>query len=163
MTRKSKARRERDLRPEDEKTSAFISLDEDTYVRAVWFVECERCDVLGWMYRPKGEHWRIGYRFRHYVDGKAFDSEDRKNAWSIKPNHDDHEPTEAELAQIESAMDETLALVAARERRTYPKAYMQKLDCRCLGPEAGERVKLQPWANVYYAGQTVPNVVRGMA
>lgn len=53
---------------------AFVELSEDTYVRTVWTVRCNGFDVLGWMYRPAGKAWDIGYRFRFYRDRRAFNS-----------------------------------------------------------------------------------------
>lgn len=78
--------------------SAFIELREDTYVRSIWNALFETFDVMGWMYRHPGQPWAIGYRFRFHVDNKAFNSEDRKEGWTIEPRS--AEPDEAELAQI---------------------------------------------------------------
>jgi hypothetical protein len=125
--------------------AAFIDLSEHTHVRAIWFVGTKTMDVLGWMYRPAGKAWEIGYRFRFYKDARVFNSADEKRGWFIKPSA--AEPSEAELKEIAAAMDTALGLLAAKLGAT-----AQRVDLNCMGLEAGLIISQQPWANTWSAG-----------
>lgn len=124
---------------------AFISLKEDTHVRAIWYVGTKTFDVIGWMYRPAGKAWNIGYRFRFYRDNRAFNSADEKHSWAIKPSV--AEPSEAELQEIAAALDETLGMLATRLG-----VQAQRIDLNCMGLEAHLIISRQPWANTWSAG-----------
>lgn len=132
---------------------AFIEIQENTYVRAIWFCELEHSNVLGWMLRHPGEEWNIGYRFRHYRDRKAFNSDDEKAGYTIKPSTPG-EPTDAELAVIADALDTVFRLMTERERITYPQAYWQKLDIDAVGLVANAMIQGQSWANMYAPGMS---------
>lgn len=141
-------------------SKAYLELNEHTWVRTIWFAQFGQSDVLAWMYRPNGEPWRIGYRFRRHVDDKVFDSGDVKTAYTITPSC--AEPSEAELSEIAGKIDaviNTLAEVQASVLGTGLCA--QRLDCNCLGPAAAEMVAAQRWGHVYRAGQMGAKPKRG--
>jgi len=118
--------------------NSFIVLDEDTFVRAVWYAGTEHFDVLGWMYRPAGKPWKIGYRFRHYRDDRVHGSDDEKTSYVVTPSNP--EPTEAELQEIARALDVAINAVGST-------GHSQRLDLNCLGPQASSIILMQPWAH----------------
>jgi hypothetical protein len=156
MTRKSKARRERNVDLEERAKRAIVKLDHDTYVRAMWHMFGEHFDVMGWMYRPKGKPWDIGYRFRHYKDDRAFDSADEKSVYRIGPKDqsDMSELSEQEQEQIIAAFDHVFSTLCEIQRRTWPLATWERIDVKGSGTDAGLQLQLRKWAHMYTPGQT---------
>jgi hypothetical protein len=137
----------------------YISLDETTFVRTIWMLEAQTFNVLGWMYRPKDEPWCIGYCFRYYADQKAFNSKDTKSGYDIAlpPG----EPPEDVLKQTENALSVALSQIVSFEKSLRKTATLNRLDCNCFGMEAHALIVLQPWANVFGAGQLTAEQARG--
>lgn len=133
--------------------SYCISIHEDTYVRTIWYVGCERFNVLAWMYRRPGNPWEIGYRFRHYRDDKVFDSDDKRTTYRLTPK-DGGDETDAELNQIAAAFDFTFEAMAHNERATFPGARAHRLDVDAVGLAAHAIIATAPWANMYAPGMT---------
>lgn len=146
-----------------EHRNAYMSIDQDTFVRAVWDLEAPWFNLLGWMYKPKDKPWEIGYRFRYFEDGKAFNSEDRKNGYKI--DLPSPEPTEQELTEVSNAIDEMLRRIVFIEQLLAPgEVRCQRIDVNCVGLEAHAVLATKLYsANVYGVGQTAARTPRGDA
>lgn len=57
----------------------MIDLNENTYCLGLWYLEGDGKDWLAAVTRDGDGPMTLRYRFRYYVDDKAFDSNDRKN------------------------------------------------------------------------------------
>lgn len=82
---------------EEMEQKAFHVIKENRYYAA--FLQGEiftplRGNYLGFMYRENSEpktKWHLDYRFRWYQDEKAFDSDDKRSAYSMVVDSDDSE------------------------------------------------------------------------
>jgi hypothetical protein len=63
----------------------MIRLGDGIYTSRIFYVEGPRCNVFGALQREDGK-WILRWRFRHYVDDKAHDSDDEKTWYHIEPS-----------------------------------------------------------------------------
>ena len=65
----------------------IVSIQEDGYYVALWFLSGKNQDWLAMLYRNPGEaDLRLSYRFRYYKDDKVFmdESEDEKSGYTCE-------------------------------------------------------------------------------
>lgn len=141
-------------------SDAFVNLESDTYVRALWHVLCQDFNIMAWIYRPKGNPWVIGYRFRHYRDERAFNSADEKSGYVIDLRRNS-EPSDSELDEIGATFDFMFGEIVAMERSHGRTAEVHRTDCKCMGNEASALLMAQPWMHTVFGGQTSAKPQRG--
>ena len=132
---------------EDKPPSAWIEVNQDTYVRALWYVDAPTFNVLAWMYKPKDKPWCCGFRFRYYRDDKAFNSADEKSGHTMR--FKSGEPTSEDLDRCSEALNTTLEKLAMIEDCTW-----ERLDVDATGVATVGILQTRPWAQVYAAGMT---------
>jgi hypothetical protein len=120
----------------------ILDLREDTLVWAVWFVALADApggpasgDWMAVILRQKGEPWFLRYRFRYYLDLKAFDSEDEISEYELEGT----DPTDLEF-KTDHVSDQILARYGAGDRN--------KLVIRAGSREAIAELAKMPWCNI---------------
>tara|TARA_Y100000310_G_C20644506_1_gene795798 strand:- start:1060 stop:1437 length:378 start_codon:yes stop_codon:yes gene_type:complete len=56
-----------------------MHLTQDTYVHAMFFMECDDFNWMATIFRRGEGPWQGEYRFRYFMDNKAHDSEDERS------------------------------------------------------------------------------------
>lgn len=61
-----------------------MQINDTDYILGVWFIEHDKSNVMSILKRDTDENNWVGeLRFRHFVDNKVFDSEDKKTVYEI--------------------------------------------------------------------------------
>lgn len=126
---------------EDEARSrAVITLTEKTRVATMWSAGKPGVDVLGIVWKPEGEPWRITWRFRFHRDAKAFDSEDRKEWYRL-------EFPDQSGAGVAQAVEHfhTVMTTLVQEQRFQD---LLRTDVNGDGVKAGQMLRLDPSAHI---------------
>lgn len=71
--------------------SGIFQFDKDTYVYGIWFQPGEGRDLMAVMTKEDGENWVLKWRFRHYRDSDAFESNDEKSVYVMTSTDDSEE------------------------------------------------------------------------
>ena len=98
-----------------------IRFDKDMYVHGIWFCECELANWLCALIRPDGEPWKVKYRFRYFLDGKAFDSADEKHWYEYQAEPDD---------DLEDVLEKLSFMMNAIRTHFKQEPTFEKLECR---------------------------------
>jgi hypothetical protein len=85
-----------------------MQLTDDTYVHAIFFLQCDEFNWMAHVYREGDGPWEIEYRFRYFEDDKIEGSADRKS-WYSMVSHDNSDET---LRQAMKVMRETGSMMA---------------------------------------------------
>jgi len=115
-----------------------IELTERTQVRAFWSVGGRGMDMLAAVYKPEGEQWKAFYRFRYYVDGKAFDSADRKTFFEL-------------AAPDVDTLVNAIEMVAALTAQTFGGT-VERVDINGTGIDALEKLAAKSWIHTKIDG-----------
>jgi hypothetical protein len=123
----------------------MISLDEHTNVHTIWFIGGDTLgfDVLGALYRPKDEAWRIVYRFRYYSGtDDPHDGTDRKTWTQVDDDGRGPDVLAAKFTEILKGMF-----------RLLPKdAYFDTLTVNGNGDDAIRLMATKPWSHMQADG-----------
>lgn len=118
------------------------SQNKPDYVDSIYFVSDGDRDFMATIKKADGEPWLMEYRFRYYVDDKAFDSEDVKN-WYTVNTPDDSQYT---LSRLREGMQ--LRMIPSLELEFCSKVDVVELQCYQSDPKFFFELTSRPWANV---------------